>query len=151
MEEGREIGGELHDAFHCIRTGELKEPTADQLRFHDICAFEVQRFGIGEFKTEVQFADGALGYGGTCDLTADEAGMDWKTITKDDRVTRVSEILQIAAYAKHFGWKRARIVYVLQNPMRVVRAEDFDQKRLDAGYEVFKVALALSRLIEGLA
>jgi hypothetical protein len=151
MDAPKEAGSELHDLFHRIRTGEEKTPTEDQVRFHDICAFEVQRFGIGEFQTEVQFADASLGYGGTCDLTAGDAGMDWKTVSKEDRETRTSEILQMGAYGRRFGWKRARVVYILQNPLKVVRVEDFDQARLDAGYEAFTVALKLSRMIEGLA
>jgi hypothetical protein len=159
MNKARDTGSELHDAFHKIRTGELKDPTPAQAEFAALCEREVKAYGIGEYQTEVQFADEDLGYGGTSDLTGrimegglltTAAGMDWKTVSKPTRETRKSELLQIGAYAAHFGWQRARICYVLQDPIRVVGYEDFDRARLDVCYKAFTVALELATVIEGL-
>jgi hypothetical protein len=149
MDAPREAGSDLHDAFHRIRTGELTTPTPEQAQFAELCEQEVKAYWITEYETEVQFADRDLGFGGTCDLTSTGAGMDWKTVSKTTRETRASECLQIGAYAKHFGWTRARIVYVLQSPIKVVRYEDFDASRLARCWEAFSAALALARLIEG--
>lgn len=107
-------GSELHDAYHNIRLGILKldGATEDQQKFYAACVKALEQVGIGtDHETEVQFVNDNIG--GTCDLNAKTSGLDWKTVQKF-RQPRTSELLQVGAYADHFGWSEAWIVYVHQ-------------------------------------
>jgi hypothetical protein len=114
MAKPRDTGSELHDAYHEISTGRLtpRNATEAQNKFYNACGFALRDIGIGtDFETEVQFVNDV--FGGTCDLDAGQAGVDWKTVAKF-RQPRTSELLQLGAYADHFGWEEAYIVYVHQ-------------------------------------
>ena len=122
MTKPRDVGSDLHDAYDKIRKGELskEQATEDQIAFCDKCCGVVQSLGLTGYETEVQFATDE--YGGTCDLNENNRGLDWKTV-KDWRDPKPSEILQMGAYGKHFGWDEAWIAYYHQT-----------QKKMDVYY-----------------
>jgi len=145
MDAPREAGGELHDLFHRVRTGEKKDAalTDDERKFYMACTSALSQLGINDgYETEVEFADRELCFGGTCDLNARKRGLDWKTV-KAKRPPRNSEILQVAAYSRHFGWERADIVYISQSTLSVVRIETLDAAALERGWDAFRACLGL--------
>lgn len=140
MDAPKDKGSELHDLFHRMETGQVKEPTAEETKFWEVCSGVIMELGImAPFRTEVEFA--CSRYGGTCDLDAFSRGLDWKTV-KEFRQPRISELLQIAAYADHFGWTEAFIVYIRQHDFarKILR---LGTKELALGMTAFNTALTL--------
>ena len=164
MDAPKEAGSELHDLFHRIRIGEVKDATPQQQGFYATCCEALLAFtGKGPTDdgifTEMPFTTDE--YGGTPDVTIHmrqpnpernevrAVGMDWKTVKKP-RPPRMSELLQIGAYAHALRWEAARIVYISQDTLRVVGVEEFDESRLTQCYWTFHTALTLARELEQL-
>jgi hypothetical protein len=145
MRQPRDIGSELHDAYHRWRIGELTEPNDSQRRFIERCKAVLQEVGLDTYhaETEVQFANAQ--YGGTADWHGGDVGLDWKTV-KDFRDTKPSEELQLGAYAAHFNWQKAYIVYIRQSDFhRDIRP--YGSSALQRGYEKFLAALRLWEML----
>ena len=154
MDAPRNEGSELHDLFHRVESGEIA-PDQDEKTwsFYRTCqdALESMGYKEGKYHTEVEFANNH--FGGTCDLDGDLGmvafGVDWKTV-KDWRKPRNSELLQVGAYAHHFGWEKAHIVYIKQESKFPYQTLSFGGSQLAGFYHAFCRALDLYSSIQTL-
>ena len=140
MDAPKEKGSDLHDLYHRMIIGEVKKPTKEEKKFKATCDKALEQVGIGtDFRTEEQFATDE--YGGTPDLNAFTAGVDWKTC-KDFRPVRMAELLQLGAYANHFGWREGHIVYIRQSDF-AFKVLCLNTEQLLLSHDAFRKALLL--------
>jgi hypothetical protein len=141
MNKPRDIGSDLHDAFHCMRNGLIKDPTDQHKRMYDACTDALSWLGIpiSEVGTEVEFALDT--HGGTVDLEfGGKVLLDWKTVQKD-RPSKVSEFFQLGGYRKKFPCEVAYLVYIRQSDFKAV-IKTLSAKQLDIAEEGFERCLA---------
>jgi hypothetical protein len=101
---------------------------------------------VGSWTPERSFSH-PMGFGGKCDLSCDNAVLDFKTkeFGPDDKLQTWDEhAMQLAAYRVGLGMPTSRcaIVYVSVNNPGLARALEIPADELDAGWKMFQGLLS---------
>jgi hypothetical protein len=110
-------------------------------------------FGVRPWRPEQSFAH-PMGYGGKCDLSCDEAVLDFKSKEFEPPVKVLAfdeHCMQLAAYRRGLGVKRARCanVFVSTKVPGLIHIHEWDEEELDRGWEQFTALLAYWKASRG--
>ena len=145
-EQGRsaaDAGTDIHASIQSFYEGQTTERHKDHVNG---CVIALQRyFGHQAWVAERSFAH-EIGFGGKCDLHAQNLVVDIKTkdFTDPDKVDAYDEhMMQLAAYRVGLGMPDARCanIFVSRSVPGLVKIVEWDQTDLQRGWQMFHALL----------